>query len=83
LQDPPKLTQIGIFGLKICHLATLSPSPPFLWPNKKAETAPRILHHDTFPQKSHTFPEVNVPLPSVTGLPDDIFPDQNRYLGKF
>jgi hypothetical protein len=23
LQDPPKFTQIGIFGLKICHLATL------------------------------------------------------------
>jgi hypothetical protein len=22
-QDPPKFTQIGIFGLKICHLATL------------------------------------------------------------
>jgi hypothetical protein len=24
LQDTPKFTQIGIFGLKICHLATLS-----------------------------------------------------------
>jgi hypothetical protein len=24
LQDPPKFTQIGIFGLKICHLATLA-----------------------------------------------------------
>jgi hypothetical protein len=23
LQDPPKLTQIGVFGLKINHLATL------------------------------------------------------------
>jgi hypothetical protein len=23
LQDPPKFTQIWIFGLKICHLATL------------------------------------------------------------
>jgi hypothetical protein len=23
LQDPPKFTQIEIFGLKICHLATL------------------------------------------------------------
>jgi hypothetical protein len=23
LQDPQKFTQIGIFGLKICHLATL------------------------------------------------------------
>jgi hypothetical protein len=23
LQDPPKFTQILIFGLKICHLATL------------------------------------------------------------
>jgi hypothetical protein len=23
LQEPPKFTQIGIFGLKICHLATL------------------------------------------------------------
>jgi hypothetical protein len=23
LQDTPKFTQIGIFGLKICHLATL------------------------------------------------------------
>jgi hypothetical protein len=23
LQDPPKFAQIGIFGLKICHLATL------------------------------------------------------------
>jgi hypothetical protein len=23
LQDPPKFTQIGIFGMKICHLATL------------------------------------------------------------
>jgi hypothetical protein len=26
LQDPPKFTQIGIFGLKICHLATLMPA---------------------------------------------------------
>jgi hypothetical protein len=26
LQDPPKFTQIGIFGLKICHLATLPPT---------------------------------------------------------
>jgi hypothetical protein len=25
LQSPPKFTQDGIFGLKICHLATLSP----------------------------------------------------------
>jgi hypothetical protein len=24
-QDPPKFTQIGIFCLKICHLATLPP----------------------------------------------------------
>jgi hypothetical protein len=24
LQDPPKFTQIGIFGLKMCHLANLS-----------------------------------------------------------
>jgi hypothetical protein len=24
LPYPPKFTQIGIFGLKICHLATLS-----------------------------------------------------------
>jgi hypothetical protein len=23
LQDPPKFTQSGIFGLKICHLATV------------------------------------------------------------
>jgi hypothetical protein len=23
LQDPPKSTQSGIFGVKICHLATL------------------------------------------------------------
>jgi hypothetical protein len=23
LQDPPKFTQIGIFGLKLCRLATL------------------------------------------------------------
>jgi hypothetical protein len=23
MQDPPKFTQISIFGLKICHLATL------------------------------------------------------------
>jgi hypothetical protein len=23
LQDPPKFTQIGILGLKMCHLATL------------------------------------------------------------
>jgi hypothetical protein len=23
LQDPPKITKSGIFGLKICHLATL------------------------------------------------------------
>jgi hypothetical protein len=27
LRDPPKITQIGIIGLKICHLATLAPSP--------------------------------------------------------
>jgi hypothetical protein len=26
LQDPPKFTKIGIFGLKINHLATLFPS---------------------------------------------------------
>jgi hypothetical protein len=32
LQDPPKLTQIAIFGLKIYHLATLSPNYLFLWP---------------------------------------------------
>jgi hypothetical protein len=25
LQDPPKITQIGIFGLKKSHLATLQP----------------------------------------------------------
>jgi hypothetical protein len=24
LQDPPKFTQIGIFGLKVYHLATLA-----------------------------------------------------------
>jgi hypothetical protein len=32
LQDPPKFTQIGIFGLKIYHLATLLTTrikPPF------------------------------------------------------
>jgi hypothetical protein len=23
LHEPPKFTQIGIFGLKLCHLATL------------------------------------------------------------
>jgi hypothetical protein len=23
MQDPPKFTQFGIFGLKTCHLATL------------------------------------------------------------
>jgi hypothetical protein len=27
LQDPPKFTQNGIFGLKINHLATLSSRP--------------------------------------------------------
>jgi hypothetical protein len=27
LQDPPKLTQIGIFGLKMNHLATLAARP--------------------------------------------------------
>jgi hypothetical protein len=27
LQDPPEFTQIGIFGLKICHLATLIQTP--------------------------------------------------------
>jgi hypothetical protein len=26
LQDPPKFTQIGIFGMKVYHLATLLPS---------------------------------------------------------
>jgi hypothetical protein len=30
LQDPPKFTQIGIFGLKICHLATLYYNAPAL-----------------------------------------------------
>jgi hypothetical protein len=25
LKDPPKFSQIGIFSLKICHLATLIP----------------------------------------------------------
>jgi hypothetical protein len=28
LQDPPKFIQIGIFGLKICHLATLQAGHP-------------------------------------------------------
>jgi hypothetical protein len=27
LQDPPKFTQTGILGLKMCHLATLFQSP--------------------------------------------------------
>jgi hypothetical protein len=27
LQDTPKFTKIGIFGLKICHLATLLAKP--------------------------------------------------------
>jgi hypothetical protein len=31
LQDPPKFTQIWIFGLKICHLATLVFVWPFHW----------------------------------------------------
>jgi hypothetical protein len=26
VQDPPKFTQIGIFGLKMYHLATLVPT---------------------------------------------------------
>jgi hypothetical protein len=26
LHDPPKFTQIDIFGQKICHLATLPPN---------------------------------------------------------
>jgi hypothetical protein len=26
MQDPPKFTKIWIFGLKICHLATVGPS---------------------------------------------------------
>jgi hypothetical protein len=31
LQDPPKFTQIGIFGLKMYNLATLSISRSTLW----------------------------------------------------
>jgi hypothetical protein len=37
LQDPPKFTQIGIFGLKTDHLATLAsrqPGPAFCTENK-------------------------------------------------
>jgi hypothetical protein len=30
LQDPQKCTQIGIFGLKMCHLATLFQNPDFI-----------------------------------------------------
>jgi hypothetical protein len=30
LQDPPEFTQIGGFGLRICHLATLDQGP-MLW----------------------------------------------------
>jgi hypothetical protein len=29
LQDPPKFTQNGIFGVKLCHLAALSSSSGF------------------------------------------------------
>jgi hypothetical protein len=29
MQDPPKFTQIGIFGLKTNHLATLTQTPVF------------------------------------------------------
>jgi hypothetical protein len=28
LQEPPKFTQIGISGFKICHLAILNNTPP-------------------------------------------------------
>jgi hypothetical protein len=28
-ETPPKFTQFGIFGLKICHLATLLEVPTF------------------------------------------------------
>jgi hypothetical protein len=31
LQDPPKFTQIGIFGLKVYHLATQYQSTEFWW----------------------------------------------------
>jgi hypothetical protein len=31
LQDPPKYTQIGIFGLKTNHLATLPLTPKKSW----------------------------------------------------
>jgi hypothetical protein len=31
IKDPPKFTQIGIFGLKICHLATLDSSSFSSW----------------------------------------------------
>jgi hypothetical protein len=31
LQDPPEFTQIGIFGLKTCHLATLDSAQVFFY----------------------------------------------------
>jgi hypothetical protein len=36
LQDPPKFTQIGIFGLNIYHLATLQPMLPGQYHLKKS-----------------------------------------------
>jgi hypothetical protein len=41
LQDPPKFAQIGIFGLKICHLATLAKITSYV--------------HETFQIKSWTW----------------------------
>jgi hypothetical protein len=48
LQGTPKFTQIGIFGLKICHLATLLPGC-FL--GTKATWATFALSHRLFAKK--------------------------------
>jgi hypothetical protein len=55
LKDPTKLTQIGFFGLKINHLATLACSRQFLGDmlmhNDLSRCALQGTHQDLYQQK--------------------------------
>jgi hypothetical protein len=60
LQDPPKFIQIWIFGLKICHLATLRATqvvsrfilPPQSLDIRLTTLSNRRHHHDFIPDRA-------------------------------
>jgi hypothetical protein len=66
LQNPPKFTQIGIIGLKICHLATLAVTAETL------NAAPNLF----FDNASLEFNKGSEP-----GLPDGLFSNQKSQFG--